>query len=141
MNNIRFGFFKEKLSAGSSSTTLTYPAYPSLPTLDNFNTFINLGYVSNGGPVANIDTDKGNTIGNVSGTISSTQAFTLPRGNVLLYSIESLSGNSVPHMYIYDFQAKTITDETPGSIANVDADFRTGSLALDNKIYFYDINN
>ena len=111
-NNIKFGFFKNKFDAGSTSTVDSYPAYPEMPTAENFNTFINKGYVSQGGPVANIDTDLGNVISNVSGSIRSslTSSYSLPTGNVLIYALESLSGNTVPHVYIYDYSTGTLAD-------------------------------
>ena len=139
-NNIKFGFFKNKFDAGSTSTVDSYPAYPEMPTAENFNTFINKGYVSQGGPVANIDTDLGNVISNVSGSIRSslTSSYSLPTGNVLIYALESLSGNTVPHVYIYDYSTGTLADETALGTSNTTDAAYIGALALDSNVYLHD---
>lgn len=137
-NNIKFGFFKNKFDAGSTSTVDSYPAYPTMPDADTFNTFVSRGYVSQGGPVANIDTVKGNVIGDTGSIYSSSiSSYSLPKGNVLVYATESKLGNVVPHVYIYDFIEKTFTEQTAGT-GNTISRTTVGSLANDSNIYLYD---
>lgn len=145
-NNIKFGFFKNKFDAGSTSTVDSYPAYPEIPTAEVFNTFVNRGYVSQGGPVANVNTDLANVIVSGSGSreFYASQTHSLPNGDVLIYEKRRyLGGNIEPIVYIYDFQTGTITNQTPAGQANVNGTYRysAGCIGTDNRLYIYEYLN
>jgi len=139
-NNIKFGFFKNKFDAGSTSTVDSYPAYPEIPTAENFNTFISRGYVSQGGPVANVNTDFANILQTPAGTIDNDSIVThsMPNGNVLIYGQYDYLSNVQPQVFIYDYQNANISEVTSPTQANlIFTDNHASALALDNNIYFY----